>query len=129
MHDVDDFNRLGEYPVHNNERKLGQRQFPSAFHLTRSAAVRKGHECVGALVNILAVRSGRLRDHLYGYDRRLRRDRQRLQETSEPPSYERNPLDTLSRFLVREIFAPVELLQALLYLLPEPRIMIDVMLD
>ncbi len=40
-----------------------------------------------------------------------------------------HPFDTLAHFLVLEVFAPIELLQALIHLLAEPRVMIDVMLD
>ena len=52
MDDVGDFYRIGQRPVHDDERQRWERQFPCTFHAALSATMRKGLERAGALINL-----------------------------------------------------------------------------
>ena len=87
MDDVGDFYRMGQCPVHDDERQRWERQFPSAFHAAVSATMREGLESAGALINLSGstVRGGGIILTNVCND-----GGERLAGTSEPASYERN---------------------------------------
>jgi hypothetical protein len=60
MDDVGDFDRMGECPVHDDERQRWEGQFPCAVHAALPATMRKGLERAGTLINFPrgSVRSG-----------------------------------------------------------------------
>jgi hypothetical protein len=128
MDDVGDLYRMGECPVHDDERKRWERQFPYTFHAALSATMRKGLERASTLINLPggAVRCcGIILAYMCNDGGEI------LSGLRGPANLHlrtKHPFDPLSDLFVREGFAPVELLQPLLDVLAKPRVMVKIML-
>jgi hypothetical protein len=124
---VDDLNRMREYPIHHDERKRRQRQLPRAIHAAHSAAMRKRGERACALVDLPsgALCGGGIVPPDVSND-----SGEIVRCFRRPPNLHlrmEQSLDSLSYLFVREVFATVELFQPLLNLLAKPCIVVEIM--
>src|ERR1022692_3021791 len=128
MDDVGDFYRIGQCPVHDDKRQRWERQFPCSFHGALSATMREGLESASALINLSGSTVHGGGTVLTNVGTMAARSSAACGDQRTCILRTKHPFDTLSYLFVREVFAPVELLQPLVDVLAKPCVMVEIML-